>query len=563
MPVLITIYFAQFVSASGQNDIYLSQIAGDIIERLPSKMSNYLRESNTKIVSKPLAPISHNFCKNTNVSTVFGMTKKGIVYINSNIFSLPKESFENCRYTDREHLLTSTLVHELAHVYDLKFRVSSMDEYVTLAYAEKRNIKHKSKKRILDVEKITLLNKNSSRSPDIYEHENIKENFAVNFEFYFLDEQYACHRPSKFDFFSRVLEEGRERKYKCYSEEITIPTSRGLETINISPDNVKGVSYLFSGEGDDIASSFGHAQLLLELCSNNNCSKTNKYTFSFVADIAGSTYSLYSGLTGKYQSKLRGTDYALTKIQYNVIELRDITEYPLKLNRTEKTRLLRFLLENFWEYQGNYKFITNNCSSELLRLFKYAFDDKNIYAQNIDTPKGITEFLLKFGRIDKRNITHISGDTVLSKGLRKLGIRMEAKNYIALKAQDREEFIINAKKENELFILLLAENIALLKASQDYFNILTKRNDLSVDLETVTFSDRRDKRRGYGIKKIDSSLNERPALGLDEIQELYEIALQQEPKSIEAVNAKDELDKTKQNHSTIINMLKNYQRSHR
>jgi hypothetical protein len=44
--------------------------------------------------------------------------------------------------------------------------------------------------------------------------------------------------------------------------------------------------------------------------------------------------------------------------------LRELRSYPLLLSEEEKRQLLYILLENYWQYRGEYKFVTQNCATE-------------------------------------------------------------------------------------------------------------------------------------------------------------------------------------------------------
>ncbi|MBC7427052.1 MAG: hypothetical protein H7336_00480, partial [Bacteriovorax sp.] len=104
----------------------------------------------------------------------------------------------NCAHKDIKTYLKSTIVHELAHMYDQNKSISKNTLFL--------NIGGWVTKGML-IKKRTNMNQRDERSPDRYEFKNAAETFAVNFEFFLYDPEYKCRRETYYEFYASTFGE--------------------------------------------------------------------------------------------------------------------------------------------------------------------------------------------------------------------------------------------------------------------------------------------------------------------------------------------------------------------
>ncbi|WP_411821726.1 DUF4105 domain-containing protein [Leptospira sp. 'Mane'] len=122
-------------------------------------------------------------------------------------------------------------------------------------------------------------------------------------------------------------------------------------------------------------SMFGHTLIKID-SKLNESSELLDYGVGFAADTGDANIVLYmfGGLTGKFPGTFSIYPYYLKVNEYNDLENRDLWEYKLNLNETERSRFLRHL----WEMRRthfDYYFLGENCSYHLLGLFDVAGSD--------------------------------------------------------------------------------------------------------------------------------------------------------------------------------------------
>lgn len=480
-------------------EVETKKLYQEILTSLPGKFQEYIQGAEVQISSSKLSEIPLDVCPaNYNHRIIFGLFRKNHVIVNSELIKLYLKNGNltiNCPHPTLKKLIQATIIHELAHVYDLNGRYANMDEYASISFFEKKYYLDTSDNKDIAEDIIYTNSKNikHSSSPDTYEFKNIRESFAVNLEHYFLDKTYTCRRPTKAHFFNKIfnikIESNCETSYLVQFIDLD-----SIKSIDINPDNVKKISYLLAGKGGSVESKFGHAQVLLDICEDQSCKKTQRYVFGFVADTPMDNYSLIGGVTGEYKSKIHIDTFLQTRLTYNVVELRDITEFPLNFSKDQKERFLGLLISSFWEYNGEYKFISNNCATELFQIFKYAVNDKEFYKKSSSTPTSIVDLLNSQNLIDKKNIKTYFGDKVLSEKLMEMNISIGPKSFISLDPIERKAYFDRITNSLDVFTFLLAENL-----SHQYWN--KKIN------EHILKSADKNSELGIKIKKIHTLLN--------------------------------------------------------
>lgn len=345
----------------------------------------------------------------------------------------------NCYHKNMHDQAVATLIHELAHAYDiinpLNRRISQDPEFLRLADFKKgwtgtllKNIKPLS-------------------SPDVYEITNPKEFFAVQLEYWLMDPTYSCARKTMADYLSERLQHSPFLEGCLIDKFNTAMVFSGSYSMpkKIDPKRVYRIDYLEAAPGSDMMSGWGHAMYRLVICSDGDPQKSeitssmaeksstgnfsipetsatqfgpdclkdeaSSIVVSYRANLTDTVLSKFKGLFGGYSSKLFLMNFPDILNEYNLNELRDVVSYPLKLSEDEKNNFVRRVIEESWNYSGDYKFITNNCAVESEDLIKTALPDQNLKRSSI-TPNGLLQDLIKAGLINapKGDQDHVGVD---------------------------------------------------------------------------------------------------------------------------------------------------------
>lgn len=320
-----------------------------------------------------------------------------------------------CQHMTEYQQVIATIIHELTHAYDFNTGTpSNTDAFQNIA----------------GFKKFLFFSKKQNISPirpmDLYEMKNPSEAFAVNMEYFLLDEEYACRRPVMFNYFKKLLSVDPFPSRPCkVNYQVMLSTQSGLIPYKIDPKRVYRIDYLLAEKGSDAASGFGHSMFRIVLCApeytnpylhltvketpfGKKCAvdKLFHVVASFRANNEGATLNYVKGIFGGYPSILFMLSFSDIIEEYNNSQMRDLTAYPLKLNEGEKREFLERLLEEHWDYKGSYKFVTNNCAVESLKTLHGTIEERgqleNAGHLNL-TPNAMLEVLVKTGLVDKKD----------------------------------------------------------------------------------------------------------------------------------------------------------------
>ena len=264
----------------------------------------------------------------------------------------------------------AAVIHELAHFYDRtpQGRLSGDPRLLDLAGWQVSPMRFGLR-----------LNDNAfrDRSPDTYELKSPTEFVAVNLEYFLLDPAYACRRPALYDYFAAEFGNQPPRSdcapdlvYLQVGDDASLPP-----LLQLDPDRVYAVDYLFAEGNDRPMSAWGHSMLRLVICAPSrergpDCRLDLQYhqVLSFRAFIDDVQISSWRGLTGSYPSRLYVLPLAQVIEEYTKVELRGLQSIPLQLEPAEITELLERTAQLHWTYDGDYYFISNNCAVETFKL---------------------------------------------------------------------------------------------------------------------------------------------------------------------------------------------------
>lgn len=397
----------------------------------------------------------------------------------------------NFKILSDQKLLVRTLVHEFAHIYDqLQFIPDDIakalmicsswgyssypPEYCELYHGIESSIS--TLPGFLDAsgwyqsfqghgERITETTF-GYRSPDVYESKNSKEMFAVNMEYFLTDPEYQCRRPSIFRYLSNYFSYQPFEQSSCpeglsFVDPHFGNSKNAIKNIDLS--KVYQIHYLLAGAGGGASASFGHSMVRVVICSPQRekvgpeCLKDieSHLVLSFRGFVDQPQNSPLSGLLGKYPSRLFFLPLPQIINEYNIVQLRDLYSYPLKISQQEIKTFLDRAVETHWSYKNQYYFLTNNCAVETMNLLKAGLSRKKIQNSRTQTPQELLKELSKKGLIDsnfdfknlplaKKNGYFFESNSIhLNKALdiinKETQSNYDISEWFSLKASDRRE----------------------------------------------------------------------------------------------------------------------------
>ena len=264
----------------------------------------------------------------------------------------------------------AAVIHELAHLYDRtpQGRLSRDPRLLDLAGWQVSPMRWGLR---------TSHNAFSDRSPDRYELDSPVEFVAVNLEYFLLDPAYACRRPALYRYFAAHLR-ASPTQADCAAGLVYLQADAGAgqsPLLQIDPDRVYAVDYLFAEGNDRAMSRWGHSMLRLVICAPGrargpDCRLDLQYhrVLSFRAFVDDVQISSWRGLTGSYPSRLFVLPLEQVIDEYTKTELRGLRSLPLKLDPAETAALLERAARLHWSYDGRYYFLSNNCAVETFKL---------------------------------------------------------------------------------------------------------------------------------------------------------------------------------------------------
>ncbi|WP_286786448.1 MULTISPECIES: DUF4105 domain-containing protein [Pseudomonas] len=251
-----------------------------------------------------------------------------------------------------------------------------------------------------------------ARSADGYELSNPREFVAVNMEYFLLDPEYACRRPSLQRYFSEHFGWAPARARACPAEFAYLNASSDYQKAplgKLDPARVYEVDYLFAEANDNWVSRWGHSMLRLVVCAPGRprgpacrLDLDQHLVLSFRAFVGDIQLSSWDGLTGVYPSRLFILPLAQVIDEYTKVELRSLASIPLRLPREQQDALVRRAAELHWSYDGNYYFLSNNCAVETLKLLRSGTGRAELEGLDSIMPNGLLDSLAGRGLADRR-----------------------------------------------------------------------------------------------------------------------------------------------------------------
>jgi len=397
------------------------------VELLPPLLKTRLNKT-VKIEYKKLDELGRTYFSTIQLSD----------QLKAHIVAGPERSVPNTTTSSRHKtvydLALGTLVHELAHQYDHHLvhetnpyrhecaapsNESDTKPSHCAWYSFSKNISDNPQflysiswsKKEMKGRQILEEDDSTARSPYAYEFKSPDEAFAVNLEFFLMDPEYQCRRPSGYAFLAKHFQHQPFQNYNCKKGQHILTTINSSEIMGhiyepLDASRIAAVHYLLAGDGDSMMSQWGHSMIRLVICAphrkvlDEECLKDTAYhrVVSYRAGVTDLAISTMKGITGGYPSRLYIMPLLNVIHEYTQLELRELYSYPVKLNRAQISNFVQRVTEQNWTYRGKYYFSNNNCASETFNLFRNVVPENiQISELQIHTPKGVRDALIKAG----------------------------------------------------------------------------------------------------------------------------------------------------------------------
>jgi hypothetical protein len=205
-----------------------------------------------------------------------------------------------CGHRSLYKLALATLLHEVMHIFDQRAQLSADRRYWELHRFNRQGPLFRLRSR----------NELSLRSPDPYELYDIRENLAVNAEYFLLDPEYRCRRPASYEFLELALGYRPFPRATC-AVNLTVPVAG--RAVRLDPDRIYQIHFLLAGPGPRAQSRFGHAMYRIVLCAKERpqvdarCLDDLQHHVvqSFAANLRGEPrISIRRGLGGGYATQV-------------------------------------------------------------------------------------------------------------------------------------------------------------------------------------------------------------------------------------------------------------------
>lgn len=387
-------------------DDTLSVLFTDAWSRLPPLVQDVLTDQRTgrSVVTLRLdqggadVPDARHFCDVSEAQSgmelarfephMFG--RGGVVVLNASLLARYTPGMQGkspiaCRHGSLHAEVLATVLHELGHAYEREARRRKQDSVPSRFPIPSADGSYLS---IADFDPGVVFpsNKNTHplRSPDPYEIRSAQESFAVNFEYFLLDEAFACRRPTVARYLSRIFrfEPFSNRNCRINTKAFAMADVATLLR-DLDPDRIYRVDYLVASPGTSFVSRWGHSMLRLVVCAPQRTDSTSGLTVpaatfgpgcventfdhlvvSYRADLRGIAPGFWSLVKDRYPSRLFLITFDEIFREYLYGDLRNLVAYPLVLSEEEKRALVHKILESYWGYEGDYHFLGNNCATE-------------------------------------------------------------------------------------------------------------------------------------------------------------------------------------------------------
>jgi len=322
--------------------------------------------------------------------------------------------------------------------------------------------------------KSTPKNQSDERLIDLYEIEDIYENFAVNFTFFLLDKDYACRKPALYQHFKEHFSWAPYPAHENCSP-VFIRSGNGTY-FELDVNRIYEIHYILAGKGTGMESRFGHSLLRFVLCKPGrnigpDCvlDREEHVVIAFLGQVDDLRMNPIKGLFGDYTTILTAETFEHTLQDYTKQQLRSLKSFPLKLSRDEIRNIVNITAETFWAFKGKYYFLTRNCATEALDLLQGAIQSQDFLLDSATSPNDVLKTLVRHKIIDnaEASITYPSHQEKLEEQFQRL---KESLINSAKILPSFEKFLYQSNSENRLALYK-----ALLNQEQTHIELISKK----------------------------------------------------------------------------------------
>lgn len=358
----------------------------------------------------------------------------------------------NCEHGDTQRLAQGAFMNAVARLLDYPVKSSSKEQ--KSAYRLSDNVQYRYKAG-WDRDGNTDKDKRQAfwpRAINPFEFAgSIHDHFALNLEFFLMDPEYACRKPLLQEYFVKLFKvDPFDGKRNCSVNTKLLIPYEAIETFDavreskrhvlaeydLSPERVYNINFFLAGIGTG-AGSFGHSMYRIVTCDPGEpvTAACQKRQGNLVINPRANPLEMrldnMKGAFGGYPSMFLVTPTHQIIEEYSIGELRNsydvgMTGYQTTdelgnsvnvMNPDDKRRFLYAVLDQYWNYYGNYKFLSNNCADEALRLYQMSSTNSDIlsYDPGLAKPFKIASKLSGEGLADTSDLDKQEKDTSILK----------------------------------------------------------------------------------------------------------------------------------------------------
>ncbi len=297
--------------------------------------------------------------------------------------------------------------------------------YLTLTSWEEKKVNRQYSKNVKVLKsRNTYINKNELQ----LERRGVKallSHYKMTLDYYFNDKEFSCRMPALNMYFN--YKTGLNKK--CNEKKLPYILSSDREHLRtLRPEKIYSIEYVLADEGEAFMSRWGHSMLRIVVCApfriknNEKCLEDTSYHlfFSFRGDVTDQNINSLKGLIGTYKSRIYIHTFEEIKSEYIEGELRDLKSLELNLSYYEKELVVGKIFQDFWGYEGSYKFLNQNCATEMADILSIVSILRAGKRLESFTPKGLFEELgntLNNTNFDFQNIQDNDGTYKISSKL--------------------------------------------------------------------------------------------------------------------------------------------------
>jgi hypothetical protein len=373
----------------------------------------------------------------------------------------------SCGHKNIYKLALATIVHEVGHIFSAQDDLFKGRRFLNLTGFQSSWYwpGYENKNKLL------------TRSPDPYEFKNPDEAFSVNLEFYALDRDYYCRKPSLYNYFLQTVGPSPAGRPKCrLNTTVSVfDAAKGVRsTADLDPSRIYGIDFFYADPGEEVFSRWGHAMYRIIICDpmrrevSEKCrlDMASHVVIGYRANVKDLKISAKKGLLGGYPSQLFFLTLPSVIHEYTRTERRKLLSLPLKLTDAEKIDFLNRALEQHSGYLGEYRFFSNNCATEAEEFIKSVSRSDSADELSSITPEGLLEDLRDNGLLDANEKGDVleTNTKVLMNAFR---IIREASNGRLNEFEDVKQFIkkTTPASRRQLFDQLDGKNIKVVALS--------------------------------------------------------------------------------------------------